>query len=218
MAAAVALLASGSSSALQASLDLELYEGMTGTFATVDITEDAGALDFTITLDSSLGEDRDLQTFYFNFVGDPPDGLLLTTTDDPQTPYTLLEGPHVYGAVNTLPGTEGHFDYGVAFGSGPSNWGNGTLQTASFSLMAESPLQISDLFESTAVIEGTADVQLALRAQSTDIVEGLGASSSSFSVVGGNIVPEPSSGLMASLGLVGLALRRRSSLRVVSRE
>jgi len=211
-------LASGSSTALQATLDLDLYDGTTGPFATVDIAENAGALDFTITLDASLGEERDLQTFYFNFVNEAPEGFSLTTADDPLRPYKLKSNGHVYGARGTAPGAEGHFDYRITFGYGSSPGGNGILQTASFSLIADDPLQISDLFESTAVMEGAADIQLALRAQSTGIIEGLNSANAPFTVLGGNIVPEPSTGLMASLGLVGLALRRRSSLRVVPRE
>ena len=55
--------------ALTFSLDVELDTGLTGDFATVEITENAGALDFTITLNTDLlGPDADLNELYFTIV------------------------------------------------------------------------------------------------------------------------------------------------------
>ena len=201
IATASVLLAANSSSALQATLDVELDTGLTGAFATVDITENTGQLDFSITLDASLGAQRDLQSFYFNVIGTSFTGLGIATTDAPQTPYTLSENPAVQGGAGSA------FDYGVGFGNGGGPPGNGRLVTASFTLSADQPLSISDLLESSSTSGGTIDIQLLLHAQGTNLIHGF-----TSEAVGGNIVPEPSTALLASVGLLGLALRGRVSL------
>lgn len=196
--AASVLFAANSSSAVQATLDVELDTGLTGTFATVDITENTGQLDFSITLDASLGAQRDLQSFYFNVIGTSFTGLGITTTDAPQTPYTLAANPAVQGGAGAT------FDYGVDFGNGAGPPGNGRLVTASFTLSADQPLSISDLLESSSAAGGTIDIQLLLHAQGTNLIDGF-----TSEAVGGSIVPEPSTALLASVGLLGLAIRGR---------
>ena len=196
---ALASIAAAPAGALTTTLDTELDDGLMGSYATVEIVENAGSLDFTITLDSSLGSDADLHAFFFNIADADITGLAITTSDTPQTPYTLTSSPSVKGGAGSS------FDYGVSFGNGAGPPGNGTLQTAQFTLSADQPLALVDLDELSSASGGTIDLHFVAHVQSTSLVRG----SSSEAVGGTADLPEPSAGVLLGLALAGLSWRER---------
>jgi hypothetical protein len=197
-AAAIVLFAASPSSALQAALNVELDTGLMGNFATVDIVEDCEGLHFSISLDPSLGGDPDLHTFYFNIASPDLTDLRIETDDAYQTAYKFKKDPSVAGGAGS------EFDYEVNFGNGAGPHGNGQLQTATFSLYGNRTLTIEDLYETSFTSQGI-EIQFALHAQGTALFEG-GADSEA---VGAKIVPEPSTALLACVGLLGLAAKGR---------
>ena len=74
--------------------------------------------------------------------------------------------PHVAGGAGSK------FDLGVSFGNGAGPKGNGTLQAASFTLLADQPLSIEDLAPMSSTSSGIA-IQLAVHVQDTSFVEGV---------------------------------------------
>ena len=185
-------------SALSFGFEVELDGPTGGNFATLSITEHDGALDFEIALaiDSDLGDEADLHAFYFNLIGDFG-ALEIESTDPhhPKSPYTLRSEPSVLGGAGSS------FDYGVLFGNGAGPRGNGTLQYASFTISADQPLSIEDLFELSTAQGGEVEIFFAAHFQSTDF--GYGSDSETVGVV---IVPEPATGALLACGLSVLAV------------
>ena len=201
-ASALVFLAPALASALSIPLDVEFDDAVSGDFASVTVTEDGGELRFEIAIDpgSDLGGEADLHEFYFNLTGSFS-GLSISS-DDPQHPrgqYALAGGPSVRGGAGSS------FDFGVSFGNGGGPPGNGTLQTASFTLGAAQPLSIADLFETSTASGGEVTVHFAAHVQSTSFANG-----SDSETVGG-VIPEPGTGALLGLGLGILGVRSRQA-------
>jgi hypothetical protein len=180
-------------------LEVEFDTGQTASYAEVTIEENAGNLDFSVVLSDALGSEADLHVLYFNLLGDFT-GVAITTTDNPSRAYRLREDPSVRGGAGSS------FDYGVNFGNGAgARNGNGILQAATFTLMADQPLAISDLLESSYAQGGSIEIDMAAHIQGTNTPPGSES-------VGGQI-PEPSSASLVGLGLVALAALRRPARR-----
>jgi hypothetical protein len=203
--ACLALLIPTPASALGILLDVEFDTGAAGSFATVDISEAAGDLDFEVTLDPSLGSQADLHILYFNLVGDPT--LSLSATNAGSTEYTIEENPAVVGGAGSA------FDYGVDFGNGAGPPGNGVLALATFTISASVPLHLDDLLESSFASGGSIEVHLALHVQGTDLIQGADSET-----VGG-LVPEPATVILVATGLLAIAVgrsRRAQSMKAQS--
>lgn|SRR5262245_12971541 len=144
--AVASTLAGAAAPAAAASLTLpfnvQFGDGLTGNFGSVTIEERShGKLEITLALTSELGPKADLHEFYFNFV----DSL---DVDDVEishfrcrawgeselgschTDFDIEEDPSVRGGAGSS------FDWGVHFGSGASEKGNGYLAELSFKLAA----------------------------------------------------------------------------------
>jgi hypothetical protein len=196
-AGALGILTAGSAGAVSFPLNVEFDDGTIGTFGNVEVTEVAGDLLFEITLDASLGADRDLHELYFNLVGDPM-GLSISSTDVVNTPYELLTDPPVAGGAGSS------FEFGVNFGNGAGPPGNGSLQMASFLLSATGALTTDDLLLSSSTSQDI-EVYLAAHVQGTSLVPG------ATSETVGSLVPEPGTVGLMLMGLAGLgAFGRRS--------
>jgi hypothetical protein len=190
-------LGAGTASAVAFDLEVEFDTGAIGSFAHVTIEEDAGALDFSIELGPALGDEADLHEFYFNLLGSFT-GVAISTDDTPATPYTLSAAPPILGGAGS------DFDYGVNFGNGAGDSGNGVLSAATFRLTADQPLSIADLLESSFASGGSIESQFAAHVQGTELF--VGADSETV----GGIVPEPATGALVALGLASIgSLRRR---------
>jgi hypothetical protein len=179
-------------------LDIEFDDGVTGTFADVEVSEDGLGLRFEIALRDPLGPGADLREFYFNLTDEI--GPLQIESDDPvTTAYVLsLAGPVGGGAGS-------RFDYEVSFGNGAGRPGNGVLKTASFLIEpADSvdPLSLDALLgaELSAAAGGMILVNAAAHIQGTSLVRG-----ATSETIGGT-VPEPTTGILLTSGLL-LALR-----------
>ena len=188
-------LAAPAAHALTFDLNVEFDDALTGSFGTVEVTEVAGGdLFFEITLDTSeLGAEADLHEFYFNL----PDvsGLSITSTDTVTTPYDLDFDPSVSGNAGSS------FVWAVNLGSGAGPSGNGVLQTATFTLSADTDLSENDLLISSATNDGVT-VYVAAHIQGTELTN-------DGSETVGSAVPEPTTLMLGVLGLAGAALARR---------
>jgi len=200
LAALALVLGPGTAAGIGFDLEVEFDTGQIGSYVHVTIEEDLGALDFSIELGDTLGDEADLHELYFNLLGSFT-GVAISTDDDPATPYALSSGPPILGGAGS------DFDYGVNFGNGAGASGNGLLTAASFRLTADQPLSISDLLESSFASGGSIEAQLAAHVQGTDLFVGTGSET-----VGG-IVPEPATGPLLALGLALFGSVRRRPLR-----
>ena len=199
------LLAIGSAAqagSITVPLDVEFDDPSTpGPHASVMITEDAGALDFVVSLaGTDLGAGADLHIFYFNLVGSPS-GLALSDTNAPSSAYALLVPNSVAGGAGST------FDFGVSFGEGAGPPGNGVLKTASFTLSADDPLTLASLLETSSTSQGLV-VHFALHVQGTSFV--MDADSETV----GGAVPEPGLAWLVGMAVAaGLAGGLRARLR-----
>jgi len=183
--------------ALTFDLNTEFDEGLSGSFATVEVIESGGNLVFDLTLKSSLGPGADLHVFYFNFVNEFS-GLSIIEDDSSNTHYALCVDPSVAG------GAGADFDFGVSFGNGAGKKGNGVLKSAHFVISAEEPLSLSDLFETSIASSERYVIYMALHVQGTSLVKG-----QSSETVGGSVVPEPSTAVLLGSGLISLYAARQ---------
>lgn len=195
LAALVWLLAAGSATAATISFDYELDTGAVAPYASASVTPVGGDLLFEIEIFAILGPLADLHQLYFN-LADGFSGLAVSTTDAPQTPYTLNEDPPVNGGAGLA------FDWGVSFGNGAGPSGNGRLTQASFLLSADQPLGLAALLISSGELGGL-ERQFAIHVQSTDLLD-----ADSEAIAGS--LPEPALLWLVAAGLAGL-LRRRAS-------
>jgi hypothetical protein len=196
--------------ALDFSLDIEFDDGLTRSYGNVGVSERDGELDSIITLTDALGPNsdlHDLHELYFNVIGNT-DGLGITNTNalSYETEYELICGPHVAGGAGST------FHWGVNFGNGAGEPGNGELKTASFTLFANEPLSIADLMESTFASGGSIEIVMATHVQGTSLVEYTDAETV------GTLVPEPSTGLLLMTGLGLLAASRGQNISSIHRE
>ncbi len=194
--AALALAGLFSAPALALSISLtEEFDGVepSAAYATVDVTENGGDLDFTVTLGGLLGAGEDAHELYFNLDG-VFTGLMLTAQNAPTTPYTFLTSPSVAGGAGSS------FEYGVNFGNGGGPPGNGALKVATFTLSANEALSEDDLLETSSTNGGIVAI-FALHVQGTSTPPG-------SETVGGN-VPEPVLASLLALAALGLAARGR---------
>lgn len=207
LALAAAMALASPSSALTVSLDTEFDTGTVGPHATLTLTEVGGAIDFVLSLvgppATDLGPGADLREFYFNLVG-APTGVAISNTNAPHTAYVLSTNPSVGGGAGSS------FEYGVSFGNGASTRGNGVLKLASFRISAAGPLTIASLAQTSSTSQGIV-VNFAAHVQGTSFVTG-----SDSETVGG-VIPEPTTALLLSTGLLGLAFAGRRSARAVRR-
>ncbi len=204
MVGCLLLLFPAAANALSFSLDIEFDNGSSGEYASIEITENGDdALDFVITANSDLlGSGADLHVLYFNIDDSvvDPDGLGIELTNAPTTEYRLIAGPAVRG------GASSSFDFGIDFGNGAGSPGNGVLQIASFTLTG---LTLEALSESSFTSGGSIEINFAAHIQGTSLYAGANSET-----VGGRIpAPEPATGTLPLLGLLGFAARRRRRSR-----
>lgn len=183
-----------SAQAVSFPLTVEFDNGTVGTFGNVDVTAAGGDLDFVLTLDPSLGPNRDLHEFYFNLT-DGFTGVGISSTDVVNTAYSLTANPSVAGGAGSS------FDFGVNFGNGAGGPGNGRLTTASFTLSADQPLAVSDLLISSSTSQHL-EVFFAVHAQSTSLTPGVDSETV------GSPVPEPATALLVLGGVAALGAAR----------
>ena len=198
---AAALTAAAPASALSIQLNTEFDAGTVGNHLSLTVTANAGALDFVLSLaGTDLGAGADLHEFYFNLVGSPT-GVQISNTNAPTTAYALSSNPSVAGGAGSS------FEYGVSFGNGAGGPGNGVLKTASFRIAANQPLTLASLAQTSSTSSGIV-VNFAAHLQGTSFVAG-----STSETVGG-VIPEPSTALLLTAGLLGLAHAGRKSRAV----
>ena len=163
-------------------------------YGTVDVSETEDNLKFVIKANTAtLGIEADIHEFYFNLAPGPT-VLGIDSGNWPTTPYTLEADPSVTG------GAGASFEWGVNFGNGGGNSGNGILQVASFILSADEALLVSDLF-GFSFPNNTPPVNVAVHFQSTDTSPG--------SETVGGAVPIPGAAWLLGSGLFGLIFLRR---------
>ena len=179
-------------------------------YGTVDITQNQNGSDIDIAIDyapDTLGTNADIHELYFNLTRDVT-GLSITADNAPHKPYTLEYAPSVAG------GAGASFDWGVNFGNGGGPPGNGTLQSASFTLSADKELSVSDFFD-LSYPNDTMPVNVAVHFQSTaDTSYFRSAATASGSETIGGVVPVPPAVWLFGSGLlclIGIARRKKAA-------
>lgn len=206
--AAWAWLAMGAApaGALTIPLDVELDTGGAGRFGSVTVAPNGPSLDFGVVVGADLGPRADLHAFYLNLV---PDGaqvftnLRITASNAPWTPYTLAfpAGP-VFGGAGAA------FDVRVGFGSGAGRKGNGVLQFALFTLSADQPLGLDNLWQ-LSFPNKAGPVHVAAHVQGTSWPRGANSILVGGAALPVVAVPEPTPAVLVAVGLVALAGGRR---------
>ena len=197
---AAALISSAPARALTFHLNTEFDAGTIGNHLTLTVNQNGAALDFALSLaGTDLGPGSDLHEFYFNLVGTPTN-VQISNTNAPTTAYALSLNPSVAGGAGSS------FEYGVNFGNGAGGPGNGVLKTASFRISANQPLTLALLGQTSTTASGIV-VEFAAHLQGTSFVPG------ATSETVGAAIPEPSTVLLVTTGLLGLAYAGRSSRR-----
>jgi len=214
LAAGIALVAlvsnpaPGLAASISIGLSVEFDSGEVGSYGQVLIEENGNDLDFTIQLSDALGDDIDLHEFYFSLDGDF-NRLRISNTDSPNTRYSLDRNPSVAGGAGSS------FDYGVNFGNGGGRRGNGKLCCASFTLSANEALTINDLRVATFTNDSTIAINLAVHVQGTTFDPNADSETVGGVIPRPNPIPEPGTGPLLAMSLVGLAayqwLRRPSA-------
>ena len=187
------LLAATPAFAIDVPLNIEFDTGAIGNYAILTVNESGGDLDFALSLAGTvLGPASDLHELYFNLAG-APTGVTIFDTNAPVTPYALTADPSVAG------GAGASFGWGVNFGNGAGDPGNGALKLATFTLSADQDLTLDslDVLSSTS---GGIEINFAVHVQGTDTDPG-------SETVGGSL-PEPGTLVLLSSGLAALALLR----------
>lgn len=180
--------------AITVPLSFEFDAGVEGDFGSVRVTENGtGGLFFEITTGPDLGPDPDLHYFYFNLTT-AVDDLEISSDDDVFTDYSLDTGWPVAGGAGSS------FDHSVFFGNGGGRKGNGTLESATFTLVSASgDLDLDGLAELSET-SGGLETFFAVHVQNTGLFGG-----GSETIGGDVIIPEPSSLALLATGLLGLA-------------
>lgn len=199
-ACTLALVLGGLSTAHADSLTVELIYQFSGNrngdFGTVTVTETGGDLQFTITAGPDLGQNMDLQEFYFNLVGSFT-GLTVSSTD-PQAGRAYR-----FGMPATVIGNGNFsFDADVNFGNGSDSSGNGVLPVATFILSAVEDLTLAAIMETSNGTTVPVPVLFAARFQGTS-EGGMGG------ITVGAPVPLPGAVWLMGSALLGFPLLRR---------
>jgi len=195
----LSLLAAVSASAFTFDLMYEFDGALpVKSYGTVNVTQNGSYLDIEILANTmALGMDADISKFYFNLL-DGVTGLTIVGDDAPFTPYALTgPNPPVTGGAGSS------FDWRVDLGNGGGNKGNAILQRALFTLSADSPLVIADLFE-FSYPNNTPPVNVAVHFQ--------GTSTPFDSETVGGAVPIPATIWLLGAGLAALVGIRRRNL------
>jgi hypothetical protein len=176
---------------VEAVLDVRFGSRKTGEFAKITISETGdGGLAFRVELLDALGSHADLDELYFNLPSGIR-GLEIETLGKVETPFEVAMGSAVRGGAGS------DFDVAVSFGNGRGRKGNGQLQVASFVLRAKQPLTLAAVLGETSETSQGIVTNFAVHTQ---------GSKGGGSTVGGFVVPEPSTALLAATGLLGLAV------------
>jgi hypothetical protein len=181
---------------ISATLNIQIAPQKTGSYGTVQVEEVSGGLEFTITLNSSLGGKADLNEFYFN-LPDSVHGVRLSGSScggsGCQTPFKLNS------KTSTKGGASSRFDFSVSFGNGASKKGNGDLKEATFRIDADAPLQlIPSPFDPSFTSRDLAVIFAAHVPGSKGVAATIGSTNAT-------VIPEPGTAALLSLGLAGLA-------------
>ena len=186
-----------SAGSTSATLAVQLGPQSTGNYGTVHVEEvSGGGLEFTISLNSSVGRKADLREFYFN-LPDQVAGLHLTDSEcgggSCTSPFELASGKSTSG------GSGARFDYRVSFGNGRGKKGNGTVQVASFRIDADAPLRLIPSPFDPSFTSRHLEVIFAAH------VPGIQHVAATIGSTSATPIPEPSTAALFGLGLAGLA-------------